>query len=132
MRKVTEKMANALKAQRATHSGNDAVTVSYEQSPDGEVLVARAYLHGNNIATYGNGLLTLNDCGWQTNTTKERLNGILDTFGISGGISQRDYQWYFVDGHWTNTPTDSNPYDGHYTETRRDNWDSMVKQWEVA
>ena len=34
-------------------------------------------LWGHNIADYVNGILFLCDCGWQTNTTQDRLNGIL-------------------------------------------------------
>lgn len=45
-------------------------------------LVSEMKLHGNTIAVmnnYGNGhpIFTLSDCGWKTNTTAERLEGIL-------------------------------------------------------
>lgn len=56
------------------------------------------YLHGNEIAIYDrlNKKLKVCDCGRQTNTTKERLNGILDRFWI--GIYQKDFIWYFTNG----------------------------------
>ena len=34
------------------------------------------YLHGNAIAKYENGCLQISHANWETNTTKERLNGI--------------------------------------------------------
>ena len=33
------------------------------------------------------------DAGWQTNVTKERLNGILMAFGLPT-IYQKNWQWY--------------------------------------
>ena len=36
-------------------------------------------------------------CGWQTVTTKSRLNAILDTFFHNVRIVQRQFEWY-IDG----------------------------------
>ena len=39
------------------------------------------YLHGHNIATISNeGDIRLSSCGWETVTTKSRLNAVLDCF----------------------------------------------------
>lgn len=89
MRKVTEITAMALK-------NGDSITVSNTTVTDGSILS----LYGNTIAIYDNaeGLLTLRDSGWRTVTTKERLNGVLDTFfnnPIKYGIVQRNYEWFF-------------------------------------
>jgi hypothetical protein len=67
------------------------------------------YLHGNLIARYdrSNGDLELRDAGWQTPTTKERLNGILDAIGHPG-IYQRKFKWYIDDP----SGYGSKPWDG--------------------
>lgn len=53
------------------------------------------YLHNNAIARWqpDKYVLTISDCGWQTNTTKSRLNAILRSFGC-GCISQSKFEWY--------------------------------------
>jgi hypothetical protein len=52
--------------------------------------VAIVTLHGNKIAEVGDGFVTLFDGGWQSNTTKSRLNAILSVHGIKGeGVFQR-------------------------------------------
>ena len=51
-------------------------------------------LHGNVIAEMDRtGLLWISSGGWQTNTTKERLNGLPNV-----SIHQKDFQWY-LNGH---------------------------------
>ena len=53
------------------------------------------YLHNHNIARIANnGDMQLSSCGWETVTTKSRLNAILDCFVHGVGIIQRDWQWY--------------------------------------
>ena len=52
--------------------------------PTGCVFV---FLHGNKIAEIGDDSLTLFDGGWQSNTTKSRLNArvTIPTFGYTCG-----------------------------------------------
>ena len=50
------------------------------------------YLHSNMIALLSGCELTINDQGWRTNTTKERLNGLLDKYGL-GKIIQKSGKW---------------------------------------
>lgn len=53
------------------------------------------FLHGNLIAKIENNQVYISDCGWQTPTTKERLNGVLNH--CSGGyIYQENFVWYYV------------------------------------
>jgi len=54
------------------------------------------YLHNNLIAyrCLGFDSVFINDAGWQTKTTKERLNGILDAYHSDSLIYQKNYQWY--------------------------------------
>lgn len=51
-------------------------------------------LHGHIIARRIEGIVYIRDAGWQTNTTKERLNGILDAYHADSYIFQKDFQWY--------------------------------------
>ncbi len=53
------------------------------------------YLHGNLIAHNTNGELWVSNAGWQSNTTKERLNG-LD--GVS--VCQQKGKWYLNGKEW--------------------------------
>ena len=57
------------------------------------------FLHGNHIATLNKISMDLRlfDGGWQSNTTKSRLNAILDEFVPSVGVFQKDYVWYVSD-----------------------------------
>jgi len=59
------------------------------------------YLHGNLIAYFDNDKnLVLNHCGWPSNTTKDRLNGILKHLGHEG-IKQKNYVWYLNGEVWS-------------------------------
>lgn len=53
-------------------------------------------LHGNLIAEYQPQLnsLMIRDGGWESNTTKSRLNVLLDVLAPTYGIVQRDWQWF--------------------------------------
>ncbi len=54
------------------------------------------YLHGNHIATVGSDFLQIFDGGWQSNTTKSRLNALCNEFanGICDGVFQQNWDWY--------------------------------------
>ena len=57
--------------------------------------VARVYLHGHKIAEIGEGWMQLWDGGYQTKTTKSRLNAILEANGLPGErVFQKAYQWF--------------------------------------
>ena len=57
------------------------------------------FLHGNHIASLDTAThaLTIFDGGWQSNTTKSRLNALLDEFVPSMRIFQNDWTWYISD-----------------------------------
>ena len=57
------------------------------------------FLHGNHIATLCKISMDLRifDGGWQSNTTKSRLNALLDEFVPSMGVFQKDFVWYVSD-----------------------------------
>ena len=57
--------------------------------------VSYVRLHGNLIAEVDDNGIKLYDGGWQSNTTKSRLNAILTEHGIAGeGVFQKDFQWF--------------------------------------
>ena len=57
------------------------------------------YLHGNKITEISNDSLTILDGGWQTNTTKPRLNALINSLcdGRMFGVFQKNYQWFIKD-----------------------------------
>jgi hypothetical protein len=55
------------------------------------------YLHGHPIAAVERGRVTVTHAGWDTPTTKDRLNGVLSAVGCQG-IYQKAGQWYWTDG----------------------------------
>tara|TARA_B100001094_G_scaffold137527_1_gene133223 strand:- start:2863 stop:3246 length:384 start_codon:yes stop_codon:yes gene_type:complete len=54
-------------------------------------------LHDNLICKIfpSGSVMDLNDCGWQSTTTKSRLNVILDEFAPGYGIFQKNFDWFF-------------------------------------
>ena len=91
MRLIERQMNQAIRYRKNFNKDNTAVRV-YSDSVD-------VYLHGNHIATLDltNDKLTIKDGGWQSVTTKSRLNALLDEFAPSMGIFQKDWVWYLSD-----------------------------------
>ena len=56
------------------------------------------FLHNNHIATLCKISMDLRifDGGWQSVTTKSRLNALLDEFANGDRVIQKDFQWYLV------------------------------------
>ena len=52
-------------------------------------------LYGNMIAYIEGDILTISSRGYETNTTKERLNGVLDKLGFK--VYQKKGKWYILD-----------------------------------
>lgn len=70
----------------------DNTEVEYFSGQD----ISRVYLHGNLIAEVGPTYIQLFDGGWQSNTTKSRLNAILREHGIGDeGVFQKKGEWFF-------------------------------------
>ena len=74
MREITEQSAAAFMAARPFRKGNTEVIVE-----NGKTTL---YLHGNPIARKIGPRVEVSTAGWKTNTTKERLNGLLSYFDI--------------------------------------------------
>lgn len=98
MRKITELAIQAFNAKESFSLGN--TTVSIDNVIGG--VESELRLHGNIIAKcLLNGELFISTCGWNTPTTKERLNGLS---GVS--VSTKKGQLYLNgkawDGEWVN------------------------------
>ena len=88
MRKIEQLMNNSIRNRQdfcysntmVTHEGRDALV----------------YLHGNHIATVGDTFLTIFDGGWQSNTTKSRLNTLINEFcnAYTDGVFQKNWEWF--------------------------------------
>ena len=82
-------MNKAISNNQDWQSGNTSVHFNEEDN----VSVVR--LHGNKIAEVGDTFIRLFDGGWQTNTTKSRLNAILSEHGESGDrVFQSNFDWF--------------------------------------
>ena len=89
MRKIEAQMNDAISRGANWHSGNTRV----EFDPTDET--SKVYLHGNLIAIVGRDAIKLFDGGWQTTTTKSRLNAILATFGLAGErVFAKNFDWF--------------------------------------
>ena len=88
MRKIERQMVDAILDCRNWKSGNTEVIADH----DG---VSRVYLHDNKIAEIGEDYVTIFDGGYQSSTTKSRLNAILQANAINGEcVYQRNFKWF--------------------------------------
>ena len=89
MRLIETQMNAAI--QSNSNWSKDNTTVTF----DNDTNTSSVYLHGNLIATVTDNDMTIFDGGWQSNTTKSRLNALCDEFCITGeGVFQKNYQWF--------------------------------------
>ena len=91
MRKIEQQMNRAL-VNKNNWAGSNT-TVRYNDSTD----CSSVYLHGHQIATldHNNQALKLSSCGYQTVTTKSRLNAILCEIDYGCKVFQKQWDWYF-------------------------------------
>ena len=86
-------MNNAVRNKIAWSKGNTVTTF------DNTIENCFVYLHGNHIATYNyaNKELSLFDGGWQSNTTKSRLNALCNELATGFGVFQKNWNWVVGD-----------------------------------
>ena len=89
MRKIEQKMIQAIRSRRDWASANTRVDVV-----DGDRVIVR--LHGHPIAELiqDDQILWVRDCGYQTTTTKSRLNALLREFCPGCHVYQKHWVWY--------------------------------------
>ena len=89
MRKIEKQMCAAVQSNKNWQSGNTSVHFD----PETGISVVR--LHGNKIAEVSDTDMKIFDGGWQSNTTKSRLNALCSEFCIAGeGVFQKDFAWF--------------------------------------
>ena len=105
MRKIERQMNEAILNRKDFFSSNTSVE-NYVNNITG-VREAVVKLHGNHIATVGD-TLQICDAGWQTVTTKSRLNALCNEFAYGCYVFQKNYEWFLgdVDGNKRSFPTE--------------------------
>ena len=93
MRLIEREMNNAVRNKIAWSKSNTVTTF------DNTIENCFIYLHGNHIATYTHKIkeLQLFDGGWQSNTTKSRLNALCNEFATGFGVFQKNWEWFISD-----------------------------------
>lgn len=87
MRKIERQMNAAIRDSKDWKNANTMVTNSNG--------VSFVFLHGNLIAEVGDTFIKLHDGGWQSVTTKSRLNAILAEHGCPGErVFQEKFEWF--------------------------------------
>ena len=95
MRKVEQQMNEAILNRKDFRKDNtEVITISD---------CSFVYLHGNHIATVGK-TLDICDAGWQTVTTKSRLNALLNEFAEGCYLFQKNFDWFLGDADGNKIP----------------------------
>ena len=100
MRLIETKMNNAIRNRRNFSNNNTSVqTGSFFDSQGIYCEESKVFLHGNHIATYDhvNRELALFDGGWQSNTTKSRLNALCYELATGFSVFQKNWNWFVSD-----------------------------------
>ena len=105
MRKLEKQMNFAL-SNKGNWAGSNT-TVTYNESTN----CSQVLLHGHQIATldHSTNALKLSSCGYQTVTTKSRLNAILDEVKYGCRVFQKNWEWFVS-----------------YNNQTQDFWDGMI------
>jgi len=90
MRKLEKQMNFAI-----SNKGNwrkDNTEVEFNESTN----CSNVFLHGHNIATYDHATasIKISSCGWESVTTKSRLNAILQEVKPGCGVFQKQFEWF--------------------------------------
>ena len=90
MRKIERQMNFAISNKGDWSSSN--TRVEFNDSTN----CSSVFLHGHNIATvdHSTNAVKVSSCGWQTVTTKSRLNAILSEVKYGCSVFQKQWNWY--------------------------------------
>ena len=90
MRKLEKQMNFALST-KSNWAGSNT-SVSYNESTN----CSNVYLHGHNICTFDHNTnaVKLDSCGYETVTTKSRLNAILEEVKYGCRVFQKQFEWF--------------------------------------
>ena len=89
--RLIEKQMNFALSNKANWSKSNTQVV-YNESTN----CSSVYLHGHRIATldHNTQAIKLDSCGYQTVTTKSRLNAILDEVKYGAKVYQKNWNWF--------------------------------------
>jgi hypothetical protein len=89
MRKITNEAVSAFLDRKPFKKSNMKVQLDFGG-------VWKLKLHNNTIASIDEmNMLSISNAGWESNTTKERLNGLPNV-----RINQKKFQWYLNGNEW--------------------------------
>ena len=90
MRKIEKQMNFAISNKGNWKNSN--TEVEFNESTN----CSNVFLHGNMIATVDHGThsVKLSSCGWDTPTTKSRLNAILQEVKTGFSVFQKNFDWF--------------------------------------
>ena len=90
MRKL-ERQMNFAVSNKGNWSGSNT-QVNYNSNTN----CSQIYLHGHHIATFCHETLAvkINSCGYHTNTTKSRLNALLEEVKWGCKVFQKNWDWF--------------------------------------
>lgn len=99
MKKITQQAVESFRNLKPYKSNNTEIKlIAFER---GKPCIIGFYLFDNCIATLHTNerikKLYITNCGWKSNTTKERLNGILNAYKLPL-IYQKNFVWYIGEG----------------------------------
>ena len=114
MRKITQEACIAFRGGYAYRNGNTEVTV------DG--IDTSMYLHGNRIAYTIECALYVSLCGWNTPTTRERLNGI---DGVH--VTTKNGQAYLNGYKWNGDAVRVDTFEGNVSKSDTEKRNAMKK-----
>ena len=100
MRKIERQMNEAILNRKDFFSSNTSVENYVTETGVKEAVVK---LHGNHIATVGD-TLQICDAGWQTVTTKSRLNALCNEFAEGCYVFQKNFDWFLGDADGNKIP----------------------------
>ena len=91
MRKVEMQMNTAIRNRVNWSGGNTTVMINENNNK------AKVFLHGNLIAEVCNEFVAIFDGGWQTVTTKSRLNALCNELATGFSVFQKNWNWFVSD-----------------------------------
>ena len=92
MRQIERDMLSAIKLGKCWRKANTEVYTNDNNA-------SLVYLHGNHIATVTYNKVSIFDGGWRTNTTKSRLNAIINSLcdSYTCCVYQFAFEWFIAD-----------------------------------
>ena len=94
MRQIEKQMLLAIYNKKNWKSANTEVICTDFQHTDEPIERCTVLLHGSPVAVVTPTHVTICDCGYQTPTTKSRINAVLREFCPGARVNQSAHKWY--------------------------------------